>query len=304
MPNDSQVPPCPNDDGLVVSPGTPLYRALSRLERRSRIVAVCGIPGTGKSLVVGQLARLAHSEGRPVHLLQWDVARLAFESPWALEQFPEVDGITHPFIRRCCGMWARKAVYEWQRRHVNDDCILIIEAPLVGARFIELALAQKTVAEPTFTAPYTRFVVVVPSVRVRREIERARRRTAAAPVHASERADAAPHVMSGLWEEVLHAASELDLGRGRNRRYAPDLYRRVFRYVLRHRRAETLKIDELLPTGERSVHELGFWAKRLHLGRSEAEEILHQIYSRVSDPDELAAQMDELARQVSEWYVT
>ena len=257
----------------------------------------CGIPGSGKSLVLGQLARLAHRQGRPVHLLQWDVARLAFESPWAVERFPEVNGVTHPLIRRCCGLWARKAVYEWWGRHDGDDCGLIIEAPLVGARFIELALPLKTITEPTFTAPDTRFVVVVPSARVRREIERARRRTSATPVHASERADATPDVMSGLWEEVLRAAGELGIGRGRGRRYDRRVYRGVFEYVLRHRRVEILELNELLPTGGRSVHELGFRADHLRPERSDAEEILRAIYDRVPDHD-------ELARQMGRWFWT
>lgn len=282
---------------MVLRPGSALYREVEYLALNARIAVLCGIPGTGKSLMLGQLARLAHAVGRPVHLLQWDVARLAFETPWALERFPEVDGVTHPLIRRCCGLWARKAVYEWRQRHEGDDCVLIIESPLVGARFIELALPLKTVTEPSFTAPDTDFVVVVPSIRVRREIERARRRTFAAPGHAAERADAAPDVMSGLWKEVLGAASELGIGRARSRRYAPQVYWRVFRHALRHRRVQMLKVDELLATGGRSVHELGFWAKRLRPESSDAETILREIYERVPDHD-------ELARQTAQWYLT
>ena len=298
MASDSRSAPCPNDDdGLLVSPGTPLYRALSRLERRNKIVVVCGIPGTGKSMVIGQLARMAHRMERPVHLLQWDVARLAFELPWALELFPEVDGVTHPIIRRACGLWARNAVYEWRRRHDGDDCLLIVEAPLVGGRFIDFALPSKGVIGRTLTAPDTDFAVAVPSVRVRREIERARRRTSAAPGHAAERADAAPGVMSGLWEEVLGVASELGIARGRSPRYAPQVYWRVFRHVLRHRRVHALKLDELLTTGGRSVHELGFWAKHMRPESSVADDLLQEVHGRIPDHDWLAGQM-------AQWYLT
>ena len=98
-------------DGLVLRSGSALFRDVDRLALNARIAVFCGIPGSGKSLILGQLARLAHDAGRPVHLLQWDVARLAFETPTVLARFPEVDGVTHAVIRRAASMWARRVRY-------------------------------------------------------------------------------------------------------------------------------------------------------------------------------------------------
>jgi len=43
-------------------------------------VLLVGLPGTGKSLLLKQLALLARQSGRVVHRLQWDVTRGAFET--------------------------------------------------------------------------------------------------------------------------------------------------------------------------------------------------------------------------------
>ena len=115
--------------------------------------------------------------------------------------------------------------------------------------------------------PDTRFVLVVPSVGVRREIERARGRTSVSPGHERERADAAPQVVSGLWYEVLR-------GRGASSASPPPPAMTTTRSctaactkgALRHREVEILALDEMLPTGGRSAHDIGFWAKRIQPG--------------------------------------
>ena len=235
-------------DGLVLRPGSALYRDVERLALNARIAVLCGIPGSGKSLMLGQLARIAHAAGRPVHLLQWDVARLAFETPAVLARYPEVDGVTHAVIRRAAGLWAGSAVTEWRSRHAGDNDLLAVEAPLVGGRFAELASPLDDDPEDALGLPDAQFVLVVPSARVRREIERARGRTSVSPGHEREIADAAPRVVSGLWAEVLRAARALDVttsGDG----YDPLVYRRVYEQALRHREVEVLALDEVLPTG-------------------------------------------------------
>ena len=57
-----------------------LHERLTGLAGSARMVFVAGLPGTGKSLVIHQLAHLAADAGRAVHLLQWDVARPVFEA--------------------------------------------------------------------------------------------------------------------------------------------------------------------------------------------------------------------------------
>ncbi len=264
---------------------------MERLALNARIAVLCGIPGTGKSLMLGQLARLAHAAGRPVHLLQWDVARLAFETPDVLSRFPEVDGVTHAVIRHAASVWARRAATEWRRRHINDDCLLAVEAPLVGGRFAELTMPRGGGPKDEMSAPDIRFAVVVPSVGVRREIERARGRTSASPGHEREAADAAPRVVSGLWAEVLRAARELGVatsGEG----YDPRIYRRVYARALRLRNADVLRLDEVLPTGGRSAHDIGFWVKRLRPGRQDAEDLVSQVAQVYENPADLDEHMD------------
>ena len=275
--------------GFVLPPGSALLRAVEHLALNAKIVVFCGIPGSGKSLVLGQLARLAHRQGRPVHLLQWDVARLAFESPEVLVRFPEVDGVTHAVIRRAAGVWARRAVRDWRTRHYGDDCLLAVEAPLVGGRFAELASPLGGAPKDELSLPDTRFVLVVPSVEVRREIERARDRTSASPGHEREPADAAPQVVSGLWAEVLRAARELGVAAADD--YDPIVYRRVYERALRRRKVDVLSLDVVLPTGGRSAHDLGFWAKRLQPSRGHAEELADQLASVYRDPGGLDEQM-------------
>ena len=268
-----------------------LYRAVERLALSRKIVVFCGIPGVGKSLMLGQLARMAHGAGRPVHLLQWDVARLAFESPAVLSRYPEVDGVTHAVIRRAAGVWARRAVRDWRTRHYGDDCLLAVEAPLVGGRFAELASPLAGAPKDELSLPDTRFVLVVPSAGVRREIERARGRTSVSPGHERERADAAPQVVSGLWAEVLRAAGELGIATAGGEGYAPRVYRRVYARALRRRKVDVLALDEMLPTGGRSAHDIGFWAKRLQPSRGHAEELADQVASVYRNPTELDEQM-------------
>ena len=59
---------------------SPLRDALDALARHARIIFFAGLPGAGKSLLIHQLAQLAHSRGRAIDLLQWDVARPVFEA--------------------------------------------------------------------------------------------------------------------------------------------------------------------------------------------------------------------------------
>ena len=76
-------------------------------------IMVEGLPGVGKSLYIRELALAAHAAGRAVHLLQWDVARPAFELPGIIARYPERDGVTHAVIRKAVGQWAREAVVQW-----------------------------------------------------------------------------------------------------------------------------------------------------------------------------------------------
>jgi hypothetical protein len=61
----------------------------------SRAVFFVGLPGTGKRLLVHQVAHLAAERDRIVHLVHWDVARPVFEATGAAARDPLRAGVTH-----------------------------------------------------------------------------------------------------------------------------------------------------------------------------------------------------------------
>jgi hypothetical protein len=294
---------------LVVQGDRRLAAALARLAGR-RMVFFAGLPGTGKSLLVHQLAHWAAGAGRLVHLLQWDVARPVFEASPAGRPYPVTRGVTHPVIRKAAGRWARHAVIEWNRRHPEPEHLLIGEAPLVGARFIELARRIDDLAETLLTGESCRFVVSVPSREVRRFLEALRERRAARPLHAREREDAPVRVLRDLWRDLLRVADHLGLtgsggttdapadgieGADGTEPYDPDLYRQVYTTVLRHRRVEVIALDTILPTGTLSVYDFAVASPDVMPTEAEAEAFIREVEPGPGDP---AA----LARETARWW--
>ena len=196
---------------LILAPGSPLYAALTALATEARLVFVAGLPGTGKSLLIHQLALLAHGAGRRISLLQWDVARPVVEGSAAARAFPASDGVTHGIVRMAVGRWARDAVARWAARSHDPAALLIGETPLVGHRLIELARPMPDDAEPTLSDARTRFVIPVPSREVRGHLEAERGRRAARPLHPREREDAPPEVLRDLWRQLARVAGTLGL---------------------------------------------------------------------------------------------
>ena len=223
------------------------------------MVFFAGLPGTGKSLLVHQLAHVAIAAGRSVHLLQWDVARPRFEACSAGQLYPQADGVTHPLIRRAAGRWVRHAIAEWHDHYPAGRHLLIGETPLIGNRFSELAHRWDDAAEALLGSESCRFVIAVPSAAVRAFIEAERDRRTASPLHPREREDAPPHVLRDLWRDLLSAGDRLGLGPAGGHAgglpYDPVLYRRIYEAVLRHRATEALSIDIVLPSEAISVYD-------------------------------------------------
>lgn len=233
---------------LLVTAAPRLHADLVRL-CHARLVFFAGLPGTGKSLLLHQLAHLAHAAGRVVHLLQWDVVRPAFEASAAGRRYPAADGVTHAMVRKAAGLWARAAVTAWNERHPEPAHLLLGETPFVGNRFVELARAADDGAEPLLAAPTSRFAIAVPSRAVRAVLVAERERRAARPLHPRESEDAPPAVLRALWQELVEVAVRDGLVPRADPVYDPDLYRSVYERVLRHRHVDVLAVDVLLPTG-------------------------------------------------------
>ena len=237
--------------GTVLDPASALYATLDELAREARLAFFAGLPGSGKSLLVHQLVRLAHAAGRgPITLLQWDVARPVFEACAAGRRYPQQDGVTHGIIRLAVGRWARAAVTQWAAAHRDARALLVGETPLVGHRLVELARPARDEAEGLLSAPWTRFVVPVPSRDVRGHLEAERERRLRAPLHEREREDAPPQVLRDLWHQLVGVARQIGLAPPGDARipYDPRLYGRVYATVLRHRHCQILAVDTVMPT--------------------------------------------------------
>lgn len=244
---------------MLIAEDSPLFAPLAALARDARLVFFAGLPGTGKSLLIRELAHLAHARGRRIQLLQWDVARPAFEASEAGRRYPQVDGITHGLIRLAVGRWARVAVARWYALHASAEHLLIGETPFIGHRFIDLARPERDDAESVLAAPSTRFVIPVPSRELRVHLEAERARRASAPVHRREREDAPPHVLRTLWTEVAAAAAALglvDAASPAGGAYDPDVYRRVYERLLTHRHVEAIAVDTRLPVDGVSAYDV------------------------------------------------
>jgi hypothetical protein len=261
------------------------------------MVFFAGLPGTGKSLLVHQLTHLASTVRRRVHLLQWDVARPVFETSPAGRRYPIVDGVTHPVVRRSAGLWVRRALAEWSARHPGPEPLLVGETPFVGGRFVELARRDDDAAERLLTAPSCRFVIVVPSVDVRRFLEGERERRAARPLHPREREDAPSRVLRDLWRELVDVAGRLDIAvaPGASTAYDPAVYRRVYATILRHRNVDVVDLDMILPTSNLSVYDFAAPPPDLVPTATEATRFLREVESGYADP---AA----LEREIARWW--
>ncbi len=268
-----------------------------------RLVFFAGLPGTGKSLLIHQLVHLAGGAGRRIHLLQWDVARPVFEASPAGRRYPLAAGVTHPVIRKAAGLWVREALVEWNARYRESEHLLVGETPFAGNRFIELARRLDDGAEALLTAASCRFVIAVPSREVRLFLEAERERRAASPLHPREREDAPPHVLRDLWRDLAGIARGLESPAqdpgvdARAVPYDPAVYARVYERVLRHRNADTLVHDVILPTEKLSVYDFAVALRDLLPTEAEAERFIGDVERRYADPTALEA---EIAR----WWET
>ncbi|VAW42757.1 hypothetical protein MNBD_CHLOROFLEXI01-2875 [hydrothermal vent metagenome] len=282
---------------IILPTDSNIYTAFQKIAGQQRLVFFAGLPGTGKSLLIQQLAVIAQQAGRTVHLLQWDVTRGAFETAVILQKYPEIDGSTHPAIRKAVGLWAREAVYRWANSH-DDSHLLIGEVPLIGNRLSELSQPYNDAAEAVLSSPDCLFVIPAPNQAVRQVIETARARTIANPRHEKERKDAQPNVLQLLWQQIAEIGAELGLTNrklGKNVAYDPKVYTAVYQHLLQHRHHQTLPIDTVLtPNG--SAYALQINGTELAATPSEVAAIMQKIEKKYTG--------DGLETAVANWYKT
>lgn len=277
---------------LVVERGSDLYETLVEPARARRCVFVTGLPGVGKSLVVQQLALIAAELGREVHLLQWDVARLAFDRPEILARYPEVNGVTHAAIRAAVGLWARGAVGRWDREHPDPRHLLLGETPLIGDRLSELARPLADEVEPLLASARTLFLIPAPSRTVREHVEQARSRDVTNPRHERDTASAAPHLVRAGWDELARVAAQLGVPAAPADGYDERVYTETYRAVLRRRHSAVLQIAATLELRD-SAHTVPHGAHELIPSSKEVARAMATITKRP---------LAEVERSAQRWY--
>jgi hypothetical protein len=273
-------------DGVIAREDPSLFTALAALAADARLVFFAGLPGTGKSLLIHQLAHLAHARGRRIHLLQWDVARPAFEASAAGAAYPLEGGVTHGVIRLAVGRWARAAVGRWHAAHPGFDEVLIGETPFIGHRLIELARPATDEAEKALAGAWTRFVIPVPSRALRQHLEAERARRAREPRHPREREDAPPSVLADLWRELA----------GADIPYDPAIYQRTYERLLVRRHAVALPLEKRLPTAGMSAYELAMPTTDLLPTADEITGAIRDVEAEYRDPAALQRALESWHR--------
>jgi hypothetical protein len=127
----------------------------------------------------------------------------------------------------------------------------------------------------------------VPSVKVRRHLEAERARRMATPVHPREREDAPPDVLTDSWRELVGIARALGLDAPADGGYDPATYRTVYERLLRHRRAESLAWDEMLPAARVSAYEFRIPTTELRPTSEDADRFITETASAYPDPVQL-----------------
>ena len=271
---------------MLIADDPPLFAVLAALGRDARMVFFAGLPGTGKSLLIHQLAHLAHEGGRRIHLLQWDVARPVFEASEVGRRYPLDRGVTHGVIRLAVGRWARAAVARWHARYRGSEHLLIGETPFIGHRLIELARPASDEAEPVLTSPATTFVIPVPSRALREHLEAERARRAQQPLHPREREDAPPEVLRALWRDLA----------GADIPYDPVVYQHAYERLLRHRRAEALPLHTRLRTEGVSAYDFRVATTDLVPTADEAERCIRAVEESHPDAGDVQRDIDSWRR--------
>jgi len=276
---------------LILGRSSDLYQCFEQALDK-RMVFFTGLSGVGKSLYIQQFSNLAASSGRTVHLLQWDVTREAFQSEQLLAKYPEVDGVTHSVIRKAVGLWARQGILQWHQQYTDSQHILIAELPLIGNRLIELVQQHDDPVERLLASGQVQFFIPVPSQQVRAHIIGCRTASIDRPEHAREAADAPVSVVNSMWRQVRELAVMLGMD-VEDKGYDPCLYSEVYQYLLVHRNAKSIFIEQILQTQD-SVYALEGIASELLATPAQADAIFKQLESDYS--------LVQIERMVNNWY--
>jgi len=286
-----------NIENNIIPTSSPVYKTLNNAASVAKAVVFTGLPGVGKSLYINAFQTIAKSLNRKVTVIQWDVARKSFETPEIQAHFPMGDGTVHNGLKLCAGKWLMATVSSWLTKNKNSDSILLIEAPLVGHRFVELAHKQNIEELEAFlSSKDCQFICPIPSKEVREKIEAAR--AAEVSEDAKNWLGAKPSVMLMLWKMICGLAN--DMGRSipmdGQPPYDPEVYEFVFNNILKHRNFIPLHITEVFDVSHADEIEL-----HSHEGLVASKEVANSISQAIIAmyPNE-----KEINEVIDRWYLT
>lgn len=277
----------------IIPTSSPIYHQLHNLASSADMVVFSGLPGTGKSLYINEFYHMCQSLSRKLTVIQWDIARKAFETEKIMKLYPMKDSMVHDAVKLMGGVFLLKQIKKWYAEK-NDNDLLLIEAPLVGGRFIELvALQEDPNMELILSNAKTQIVMPIPSKIVREKIEAER----AKQVDEDSKVwiGAKPSVMKLLWKHVCEIAQEFGKEIGADISYDPQIIEYVFKKVAKHRNFVPLYINELFdvpPQAETGLHNLS----SLKASDEEANQICDIIAHQYSS-------IDEMKQETNSWYI-
>lgn len=274
-----------------------IYKTIQHGLKDTKIIVLSGLPGVGKSLYIQFLQDFIQLQNQSFDIIQWDIARKAFETKEIQSKFPMGEGTVHNGLKLIAGKWLIDTVVDWIIDNRDNQKILIIEAPLCGHRFVELAKVQNDEwLEDYLSSQKVKVLVPIPSKKVRQKIEDAR--AAQVSDNAKVWAGAKPSVMLMLWKHTCEIANEFGHNIDLNTQppYDPEVYEFVFGKILKHRQFIPLHIDEIYTIPEQS------------------EDALHSTISLKADEEtanrygqfimELYPETSEIDAIVDDWYLS
>ncbi len=235
----------------IIPTSSPLFSLLDEVASSTQVVVFSGLPGVGKSLYINEFKLIAKSKERPLDIIQWDVARKAFETPYIMEHFPMGAGTVHDGLKLMAGQWLMDELDLWLEAHGGTDRMLLIEAPLVGHRFVELAKQNEDAElEKFLSSDHMKVLVPIPSKEVRKKIEAERIRQV--DEEAKVWSGAKPSVMLMLWKMTCGIANEMgrEIDLSSQPEYDPEVYNFVYGNILKHRHFVPLEIEEVFQVPE------------------------------------------------------
>jgi len=280
----------------IIPESSKTYKVLLEIAKNKKLVIFSGLPGVGKSLYIQEFQKIVHKLEVEIDVIQWDVARKSFESDEIAFHFPMGNGTVHDGVKIMSGLWLLDTLSKWLQENRNNDKILLIEAPLVGHRFVELIHPiENTELESFLSSDQSVVIMPIPSQDVREKIEEERTRQVSED--AKVWSGAKPSVMLMLWKMTCGIANEfgMDINMEEQPPYSARTYEFVFTKILKHRNFVPLIIDEVFKVPAQDETEL-HTESGLKASKEEANKYVMVVKKDYSD--------EKIKSIVNKWYLT